>query len=88
MDSGQALSSVTGGELLAELPAEWIDQLSDAVLNGEKDLLDRLIRLVGQQHAQAARTLQEAADRYEYDVLARWFEEAAQAGTARLVEQT
>ena len=88
LDSGQALSSVTGGELLAELPAEWIDQLSDAVLNGEKDLLDRLIRLVGQQHAQAARTLQEAADRYEYDVLARWFEEAAQAGTARLVEQT
>jgi len=79
MDSRTAARAVTGAELLAELPVDWIDQLLEAVLNGEKDLLDQLIRAVGQLDARAARSLQKAADEYEYDTLARWFEEAAQA---------
>jgi CheY-like chemotaxis protein len=69
--------------VLAELPANWIDQFRDAVLNGEKDRLDQLIQRVEELDGRAARWLQEVADRYEYDVLARWFEEAAQTRTGK-----
>jgi PAS domain S-box-containing protein len=79
--AGGAPGPASGAELLAKLPAERIDQLRDAVLHGEKDRLDQLIRLVHELDAPAARSLGEAADNYEYDVLARWFEEAAETGT-------
>jgi len=79
MAGRSAPKAVTGAELLAELPADWIDQLHEAVLSGEKDLLDQLIRAVGKLDARAARALQKVADEYEYDTLARWFEEAAEA---------
>jgi len=79
---------VRGARLLAKLPADCIDRLRDAVLNGEKDRLDRLIRSVEELDVPAARSLQEVADRYEYDVLEGWFAEAAEAGTGQHVEGT
>ncbi len=88
MDARAPLARVMGAELLAELPAYWIDQLRDAVLNGEKDRLDQLIQRVEELHARAARSLQDAANRYEYDVLARWFEEAAETRTRRQADRT
>jgi CheY-like chemotaxis protein len=77
---------VMGAKLLAKLPADWIDRLRDAVLNGEKDRIDGLIRRVEELDAPAARLLQEFADRYEYDVLAGWFAEAVEAGTGGQVD--
>ena len=83
-----SLAPGTRAELLAELPADWIDKLRDAVLHGEKDRLDDLIRRVAELDGRTARALQEVADRYEYDVLARWFEEAAENKTGRQAERT
>jgi CheY-like chemotaxis protein len=88
LDSSEVRSPMSGAALLAELPASWIAELSDAVMNGEKDRLDQLIQRVGERSAPAARSLQELADRYEYDTLARWFEETATAGTEMLLERT
>jgi PAS domain S-box-containing protein len=76
---GQA--PVMSAELLAKLPAGWTDQLREAVMHGEKDLLDQLIRKVEEFDARAAGSLQEVADRYEYDVLERWSAGTAEAGT-------
>jgi len=73
--------------LLAKLPADWIDDLRDAVLYGQKDRLDQLIHRVEDLDARAARSLQEVADRYDYDVLGRWFEEAAETRTERPEER-
>jgi CheY-like chemotaxis protein len=87
-DGCRAPGPATGARLLAKLPADCIDRLRDAVLNGEKDRIDRLIRGVEELDAPAARSLQEVADRYEYDVLAGWFADAVEAGTAGRVERT
>jgi CheY-like chemotaxis protein len=87
-DGCAAPGPAMGAELLAKLPMDWIDQLRNAVLNGEKDRLDRLIRRVEQLDAPAARSLQEVADRYEYDILARWFEEAAETSAERQAQRT
>jgi CheY-like chemotaxis protein len=87
MDSRAVPKPITGAELLAGLPADWIDQLRDAVLNGDKERLDRLIHGVEERDARAARSLREVADSYEYDVLTRWFEEAAEARTERRAER-
>jgi hypothetical protein len=87
IDGGVAAGAVAPAELLAELPADWIDQLRDAVLNGQKDRLDQLIHRVEDLDARAARALQELADRYDYDVLARWLEEAAEARTETYAEK-
>jgi CheY-like chemotaxis protein len=84
-DSLIAAGPVTGGELLAELPADWIDQLRVAVLSGEKERLDQLIQRVETRDVRAARTLQDFANRYEYDVLTRWFEEAAEMRTVERI---
>lgn len=87
-DGCGAPGPATGARLLAKLPADCIDRLRHAVLNGEKDRIDRLIRGVEELDAPAARSLQEVADRYEYDVLAGWFADAVEAGTAGRVERT
>ena len=88
LDSSEVRAPMSGAALLSELPASWIAELSDAVMNGEKDRLDHLIQRVGERCAPAARSLQELADRYEYDTLARWFEETATARTEMLLERT
>ncbi len=88
MDGPGAGASAMGDELLAKLPSDLIDGLREAVLNGEKDRLDEFIRRVAELDPRAARSLQEASDRYEYDILARWFEEAAETGMGRQAERT
>jgi DNA-binding response OmpR family regulator len=88
VDGQAAPGPVLGAGLLAELPPDWIDQVRNAVLNGEKDRLDRLIGRVAELDNSAARLLQEVADRYEYDVLARWVEDAAETGTGRQAVRT
>ena len=62
-------------ENLKTLPAEWIEQLRSAVMNGEKDRLDEVIRRVPGQDPQFARALQQLADQYEYDALTQLLEE-------------
>jgi PAS domain S-box-containing protein len=54
---------------LMKLPMELINQLHDAVHNGEKDRLDELIRGAGHLDKQASAALKKLADDYEYDAL-------------------
>jgi PAS domain S-box-containing protein len=77
MEPVVALPSALGPELLAELPAELIDQLHDAVLNGDKGRLDQLIEKVAEQDTRAAQTLKELADTYDYDALTRLLEDTS-----------
>jgi hypothetical protein len=64
-------------ERLAKLPLELIEELGNATSSGNKSLLDKLTRKVGEAgDAESAYALQELADRYEYDVLRQLLEEA------------
>jgi PAS domain S-box-containing protein len=82
LDDRSVPGLLAGTELLAQLPADLIDGMRDAVLHGDKERLDELIRRVEEYDARAARSLQEVADRYEYDALDRCFEKAAVAKDA------
>jgi two-component system, sensor histidine kinase len=75
-----APASALGPEQLAEVPAELLDHLQEAVLNGDKDRLDQLIERVGEQDKRAAQALKELADKYEYDALTRLLEETQVIG--------
>jgi PAS domain S-box-containing protein len=85
--SGVPAPTIMGDELLGDLPAEWVAAMHDAVLKGDKDRLDQLILRVEGMYPRAARGLQEVADRYEYDVLTRWFEKTADARMERQAER-
>jgi CheY-like chemotaxis protein len=62
---------------LAQLPLELVEELRDATSIGNKRLLDSLIlRIPETGDAEAARSLQELADKYQYDNLTRLLEEA------------
>ena len=63
------LPSLVSPEQLALLPSQLIHQLHDAVQEGEKARLDRLIQEVAQYNRQAAGALQEFAENYDYDAL-------------------
>jgi PAS domain S-box-containing protein len=52
-------------EQLSRLPADLVKKMHDAILNGDKPLLDKLIGSVGQGE-QVARGLQALADSYQY----------------------
>jgi PAS domain S-box-containing protein len=76
---GQPLNgaSAVSSERLARLPLELIEELRDATLSGNKRLLDELILRVGAiDGSGCAHGLQELADKYEYDALARVLEGA------------
>ncbi len=62
---------------LAGLPAELLQQLLNAVQDGEKDRLDDLIEAVAHQDLQSAGALKELADKYEYDALTNLLTEAS-----------
>jgi PAS domain S-box-containing protein len=65
------------GSALAQLPLELVEELRNATSIGNKRLLDSLILKVPQAgDAAAARSLQELADKYQYDDLTRLLEEA------------
>jgi hypothetical protein len=63
------MPSLVSPEQLALLPSQLIHQLHDAVQEGEKARLDRLIQEVAQYNRQAAGALQEFAENYDYDAL-------------------
>jgi PAS domain S-box-containing protein len=63
-------------EQLITLPSELINQLHDAVQEGEKDRLDQLIQRVEPYDQQAARGLKGLAENYEYDALTHLLVEA------------
>ena len=76
---GQPLNgaSAVSSERLARLPLELIEELRDATLSGNKRFLDELILRVGAiDGSGCAHGLQELADKYEYDALARVLEGA------------
>jgi len=62
---------------LGQLPLELVDELRNATLTGNKQLLDSLIRkVVTAGDTETSDALQELADKYEYDTLTRLLEEA------------
>jgi CheY-like chemotaxis protein len=64
-------------ERLGQLPRELVEELRDAILSGDKKLLDKLILKVPETgNSESAHALQELADGYEYDALTRLLEEA------------
>ena len=64
-------------EMLGHLPRELVEELRGATLSGNKRLLDKLILKVRQtEDAGSGQALQELADRYEYDALTEFLEEA------------
>jgi two-component system sensor histidine kinase/response regulator len=76
--SGETLGTLPPDpEQLRMLPADVMRRLRHATLGGDKALLDELILAIGDQgEPQSARTLQELADSYQYDLLIQLLEEA------------
>jgi PAS domain S-box-containing protein len=68
-------------EQLEGLPLELINQLRDAVQEGEKDRLDDLIQSVQAYDKDAAAGLKSHAENYEYDELTALFTETQQRTT-------
>jgi PAS domain S-box-containing protein len=58
-----------------KLSMQLINQLHDAVQEGDKDRLDQLIRRVEEYDKQAAGRLKQLAENYEYDALTHFLEE-------------
>jgi PAS domain S-box-containing protein len=72
-----APAAALSAERIEQLPRELIEEIRDATLSGNKKLLDRLILKVPEAgDAEAARALQDLADKYEYDALTRLLEPA------------
>ncbi len=67
---------------LSRLSAELLQQLHNAVRDGEKDRLDELIAAVAKEDPQPARALQELADKYEYDTLMNLLADASKCPEA------
>jgi CheY-like chemotaxis protein len=64
-------------ERLGQLPQELIEGLRDAVLRGNRNIMNKLILKVrAMGHVESADALQELAENYEYDALTRSLEEA------------
>ena len=62
-------------ERLGKVPLELVEQLRNATLSGNKNLMDNLILKVGQTgQAGSAQALQKLADHYEYDALIQLLE--------------
>jgi CheY-like chemotaxis protein len=76
--AAMAQASTLDPKLLAVLPASLIEQMKQAVLNGEKELLNELIRGVNGKDTRSATALKALADAYEYDTLMNFLEEACQ----------
>jgi CheY-like chemotaxis protein len=69
-------------ERLGQLPLELMEELRNATLSGNKNLMDKLIHKIRETvgHAESAHALQELADNYEYDALTGLLEEACRLG--------
>ena len=75
-----ASTAVLHAGKLKQLPISVVEELRQATLNGNKRKLDQLIGKVRESSADAesANALQQLADRYDYDVLTHFLEEACQ----------
>ena len=71
VDEMDSYEQVPNAEMYRNLPGELIAGLREAVGNGEKDNLDRLIGKVAELDKLAARSLSQLADSYDYDALTR-----------------
>jgi CheY-like chemotaxis protein len=77
--SGQPLtdSAAWNAMQLGELPMELVEELREATLTGNKELLDNLILKVREiNYAESADALRRLADNYEYDALTGLLEDA------------
>jgi hypothetical protein len=70
-----AAAGIVSSEQLAGLPLELINQMQNAVQEGEKDRLDALIQSVQGYDKEAAAGLKNHAENYEYDDLTLLFAE-------------
>jgi PAS domain S-box-containing protein len=69
--------SALSAKTVSQLPRELLEELRDATLSGNKNLLDKLILKVRESgNAASAHALKDLADNYEYDSLIKLFEEA------------
>ena len=75
LDREMAAAATVSSEQLARLPLELINQLLNAVREGEKDRLDGLIESVHPYDKDAAAGLKNHAENYEYDDLTLLFME-------------
>ena len=75
--SGRSARWTPAAITLAGLPAELLQQLLNAIQDGEKDRLDDLIAAVAHQGLKSAGALKELADKYEYDALTNLLTEAS-----------
>jgi PAS domain S-box-containing protein len=76
-DQPIAGAAAFSAESLGQLPLVLVGELRDATLNGDKALLNKLVRKVREiAGAETAQGLQALADRYEYDALTQLLEEA------------
>jgi hypothetical protein len=78
LDYRKAASEGVSSEQLAGVPLDLINQLQNAVHEGEKDRLDALIQSVQAYDKDAAAGLKNYAENYEYDDLTVLFTEAQQ----------
>jgi len=62
-------ASVIGPGVLAALPGELLDDLHEAVLDGDKARLNQILERVAAGNAEAAAALSELAEKYEYEAL-------------------
>jgi hypothetical protein len=83
VDHGTAVVGSVRSEQLTGLPLGLINQLQDAVREGEKDRLDALIQSVQAYDQNAAAGLKNHVENYEYDELTVLFTETQQ----RITEQ-
>ncbi len=82
LDREMAAAGELRAEQLAGLPLELINQLQNAVQEGEKDRLDALIQSVQAYDKDAAEGLKNHAENYEYDDLTLLFAETLHRITA------
>jgi signal transduction histidine kinase len=75
LDREMAAGGSVSSEQLARLPLELINELQNAVLEGEKDRLDALIQSVQSYDKDAAAGLKNHAENYAYDDLTLLFAE-------------
>jgi CheY-like chemotaxis protein len=82
-EMGEAKSGMTAGismlnpEALAQLPTVLLEEIRNATLSGNKRRLDKLILKVSENgDSESARSLQQLADKYDYDTLTRLIDQA------------
>jgi CheY-like chemotaxis protein len=74
---GHAAPVAANGETFSQLPVELMEQLRTATLNGNKRLLDQLITRIRETvDPGCAQDLQALADKYQYDALTQWLDDA------------